>query len=194
MALVNLKADCKEPDQCARLDLVRGEVARVARLLDQLLLRPKRPPEPSEDIAIRALVADLLALLRYQIPVRIALENTVSEQIICRLQHDRLRQVLLNLVLNSAQAIGDAPGTITVTASANANALRLSVVDDGPGFPSDILEHGVRPFLTTRVGGTGLGLSTVQRLARRMRGRLELANRKPRGAIATLVIGREWSP
>jgi two-component system, NtrC family, sensor kinase len=194
MALVNLKEDCKEPDQCARLDLVRDEVARVARLLDQLLLRPKRLPEPCQDIAIRPLVADLLALLRYQIPARVALENSVGEQIHCRLEHDRLRQVLLNLVLNSAQAIGDACGTITVTASATDHALRLSVADDGPGFPCDILEHGVRPFFTTRIGGTGLGLPTVQRLARRMHGRLELANRKPKGAIATLIIGRECSP
>jgi len=188
MALVNLREDCKEPDQRERLDLVGGEVARMARLLDQLLLRPNRSPEVCENIGIRALVADLLSLLRYQIPDRIALENEIGETMQCRLQRDRLRQMLLNLLLNSAQAIGDAPGAITVTASNSGNTLRVSVIDDGPGFPCEILEHGARPFVTGRIGGTGLGLSTVQRLARTMKGRLELANRKPRGAVATLVI------
>jgi signal transduction histidine kinase len=189
MALVNLREDCKEPDQRERLDLVSGEVTRVARLLDQLLVRPNLLSEPCQKVEIRPLVADLLSLLRYQIPERIALENEISPRVRYRLPPDRLRQVLLNLVLNSAQAIGDSQGAIVVMAANSDSTLRLSVMDDGPGFPSEILEHGIRPFVTTRIGGTGLGLSTVQRLAHTMKGRLELANRQPRGAVATLVIG-----
>jgi signal transduction histidine kinase len=189
MALVNLRDDCKELDQRERLDLVGDEVARMARLLDQLLVRPNRLPEPCQDIDIRSLVADLLSLLRYQIPERIALNNDITATMRFRLPPDRLRQALLNLVLNASQAIGEGEGVILLTAANSANILRLSVIDDGPGFPAEILEHGVKPFLSTRIGGTGLGLSTVQRLARTMRGRLELGNRKPKGAVATLVIG-----
>ena len=187
MALVNLSEDCKEPDQRERLDLVCAEVSRMARLLDQLLIRPNRPPEPSQSTEVRLLVDDLLSLVRYQIPRRITLENNVSAEIQFRLQRDCLRQVLLNLVLNSAQAISDAHGTIVVTAAISEERFCLSVMDDGPGFPSDIIERGIRPFVTARVGGTGLGLSTVQRLARTMGGRLELTNWQPRGSIAALV-------
>jgi nitrogen-specific signal transduction histidine kinase len=194
MALVNLSEDCEEPDQRERLDLVCAEVSRMARLLDQLLIRPNRRPEPRQNTEIRLLVDDLLSLVRYQIPTHITLENDVSAEMQFRLQRDCLRQVLLNLVLNSAQAIADAHGTIVVTAVNSKERFSLSVIDDGPGFPTDILEQGIRPFVTARVGGTGLGLSTVQRLARTMGGRLELTNRHPRGSIATLVISYEQLP
>src|SRR5581483_11119269 len=190
MALVNLREDCREPDQRERLDLVSGEVARMARLLDQLLVRPNRLSEPCREVEIRSLVSDLLALLRYQIPGRITLENEIGAKLRYRLPPDRLRQVLLNLVLNSAQAIGEAEGAIVVTAADGDGSLRLCVMDDGPGFPSEMLEYGIRPFVTSRMDGIGLGLSTVQRLAGSMNGRLELANRNPRGAAATLIIGR----
>jgi two-component system, NtrC family, sensor kinase len=188
MALTNLKEEGGAPDQRERLELVTDEVARMTRLLDQLLVRPNRKPEPCQNIEVRALVSELLAMLRYQIPSRLNLENDVDPTVRCWLQRDVVRQVLLNLLLNSAQAIGEQAGTIEVTAIEGGNTLRLCVLDDGPGFPPEILQHGPNPFHTTRSGGMGLGLSTVQRMARAMSGRLELANRDPVGAVATLIV------
>jgi two-component system, NtrC family, sensor kinase len=189
MALSNLKDDIDVPDQLNRLQLVADEVARMARLLDQLLVHPHRSPEPCQDTEIRTLVADLLALLRYQISGRILLKNGVDRAAQWRLQRDVLRQVLLNLVLNAAQAIGESAGTIEVTAAREGHALRLSIIDDGPGFPPDVLADGIRPFQTSRSGGMGLGLSTVERMVRAMGGRIELSNREPRGAIASVLLG-----
>ncbi len=117
MALANLREDIDVPDQLDRLQLVADEVARMARLLDQLLVRPQRSPEPCQLIEVRPLVADLLALLRYQISGRILLKNGVDPATRWRLQRDVLRQALLNLVLNSAQAIGESAGTIEVVAA-----------------------------------------------------------------------------
>jgi nitrogen-specific signal transduction histidine kinase len=191
IALVNLSEECKEPDKRERLDLVCAEVSRMARLLDQLLTRPNRRPEPRQNTNVRLLVDDVLSLVRYQILSRITVVNDVSAEIQLPLQRDCLRQVLLNLVLNSAQAIANAQGTIVVTAINGKERFSLSVTDDGPGFPLDILEQGIRPFVSARLGGTGLGLSTVQRLARTMGGRLELANRQSKGSIATLVIASD---
>lgn len=191
MALTNLREEVAVPDQRDRLGLVDGEVARMARLLDQLLLRPGAQPYARQDIEISHLVSELLALVRYQIPNRISLKSNVITPILAHLPRDALRQVLLNLVLNSAQAIGDGAGTITVTAIKEKNAIRLWVTDDGPGFPAEILKHGPRPFQTTRKGGMGLGLSTVQRMSRAMGGHLELMNRAPKGAVATLIVDLE---
>jgi C4-dicarboxylate-specific signal transduction histidine kinase len=189
MALSNLKDDIDVPDQLNRLQLVADEVARMARLLDQLLVHPHRSPEPCQDTEICTLVADLLALLRYQISGRILLKNGVDPAARWRLQRDVLRQVLLNLVLNAAQAIGESAGAIEVTAAREGRALRLSIMDDGPGFPPDVLADGIRPFQTSRSGGMGLGLSTVERMVRAMGGRIELSNREPRGAIASVLLG-----
>jgi signal transduction histidine kinase len=133
-------------------------------------------------------VLELLELARYQIPTPIKLVNDVPESLTCRLQRDAMRQMLLNLVLNASQALGERSGAITVTATRDADHLRIAVLDDGPGFPSELLEVGPRPFYSSRKGGYGLGLSTVARMARGMGGQLELHNRIPSGAVATLLV------
>ena len=66
--------------------------------------------------------------------------------------------------------------------------LKISVVDDGPGFPDDLIEHGIRPFVSRRDGGSGLGLSTVQRMAQAMGGKLEITNPEPQGARVTICF------
>jgi signal transduction histidine kinase len=79
------------------------------------------------------------------------------------------------------------PGTITVEASRDTETLLLRVIDQGPGFPEEIL-NGIRPFVTARESGTGLGLAIVKRFAKDLGGELKLENRIPHGACVTLTI------
>lgn len=187
-AISNLTQDSAEADQRERLELIGAEVDRMARLLDQLLLKPRKREEPHIDVDLRSLVGDLLALARYQIPARITLSNATSSGIVVRLQRDGIRQMLLNLVLNASQAIGEASGHVTVMADHENRTLKISVTDDGPGFPDDLIERGIRPFVSRRDGGSGLGLSTVQRMAQAMGGKLEIANPGPQGARVTICL------
>ena len=191
LGLSNLAHDSADTDQKQRLMLIGAEVDRMARLLDQLLLKPNKREELLVEMDLRALLGELLALVRYQIPERIALINAAPEGMIVRLPRDSIRQMLLNLVLNACQAIGSAPGNVTVSATHENNMLGISVSDDGPGFPVAFLERGIRPFVSRRHGGSGLGLSTVQRMAQAMGGRLVLANGEPRGARVTIFIGND---
>ncbi|MCH2187326.1 ATP-binding protein, partial [Myxococcota bacterium] len=109
-----------------------------------------------------------------------------------RLPKERLRQALLNLILNSAQAIGDNPGHIVIEARELDSDLELIVTDDGTGFPDDILAAGIHPFRTTRAKGTGLGLATVRRFVRENGGEIELSNASAagnrRGARVALLL------
>ncbi|HWV81243.1 MAG TPA: HAMP domain-containing sensor histidine kinase [Hyphomicrobiaceae bacterium] len=189
LGISNLAHDSVDADQKERLALIGAEVDRMARLLDQLLLKPRKHEEPLVEIDLRVLLAELLALVRYQIPERIALINAAPDGMIVKLQRDSIRQMLLNLVLNACQAIGNAPGHVTVSLTHENNMLGISVSDDGPGFPVEFLERGIRPFFTRRHGGSGLGLSTVQRMAQAMGGRIALANCEPHGARVTIIIG-----
>jgi two-component system NtrC family sensor kinase len=95
----------------------------------------------------------------------------------------------LNLVLNAAQAIGESnKGSIIIEAERRNDQVILSVRDDGPGFPQTMLDNGIRPFSTGRVGGTGLGLAIVQRFTRDLGGEIELSNQQPRGACVKLTL------
>jgi two-component system NtrC family sensor kinase len=194
MTLSNLRADLNDAELAGRVDLVLNEVSRLTRLLNQLLDSARHAPEPARAIQVHALVDEMLALTRCQVAANVRLESDIAPEITCVLPQDRLRQALLNLILNAAAAIADRGGTIEITATRAGDQLRIAVSDDGPGFPPEMLEAGIRPFWSTRVHGTGLGLAMVRRLARDIGGEVQLANRQPHGAMVTLILPAEVEP
>jgi signal transduction histidine kinase len=99
-----------------------------------------------------------------------------------------LRQALLNLILNAAQALEQTRGSVLVKARREDKQICIEIKDDGPGFSDDILKHGIRAFSTSRIRGTGLGLAMVQRFARDLGGRIELSNKWPHGACVRLTL------
>jgi signal transduction histidine kinase len=188
MTLSNLRNEVHDPELIERVDLTIHEVARLSRLLSDLLDAGRHAPEPARPVALGALVDEIVSLNRYQLAADIRLESHVDPALTCRLPQDRLRQALLNLVLNAAGALAGRGGTIRVDASAAGRSVRITVSDDGPGFPLELLESGIRPFFSTRERGTGLGLAMVRRFARDVGGSVELANLDPHGARVTLVL------
>lgn len=188
MSCANLRKEIADPDQCERLDLIGGELKRMTRLLNELLDQGRQTPPASTDFNLAALVKELIALTRYQIPEQIALTYDVPDDLICHLPSCGLRQALLNLILNAAQALENSPGKVHLVARRENGIARIEVSDDGPGFNEDILKHGIRAFSTSRIRGTGLGLAMVQRFARDLGGRIELSNRWPHGANVRLIL------
>ncbi len=188
MTLGNLRREIDEPELAARIDLVRAELNRLARLADELLSHARHAPEPARAIELGDVVRELFALLRYQLPSDVRLEFRSARPLRCKLPEDGLRQALLNLILNAARALGEQGGTVTVEAAVGEGGLSLQVLDDGPGFPPHLLETGVRPFAQAGGEGTGLGLAIVRRFARELGGQMTLAHREPRGACVRLVL------
>jgi len=89
-----------------------------------------------------------------------------STEVVVNIDPEKIRQVLLNLVINAVQAM-DEEGTITVTCSNpkdNAEYALITVSDTGSGIPSESLETIFNPFHTTKENGTGLGLAIVKKL------------------------------
>jgi signal transduction histidine kinase len=188
MTLSNLRTELTDPDLIERVDLVADEVARLSRLLTELLDVGRRAPEPPRVVRLAEVVDDILALTRCQLTPEIRLDSRVDPTLTCRLPPDRLRQALLNLVLNAGGALGERGGEIIIEAAVDGTNLRITVSDNGPGLPPELLDTGIRPFFSTRERGTGLGLAMVRRFARDVGGSLELANRVPHGAQVTLIL------
>ncbi len=116
------------------------------------------------------------SLLERNITARI--ENSVNVTITTDAR--LLQRVLLNLILNAADAIGDSgisAGTITLSATTINNRTEVTVDDNGPGIPADMLERIFDPFFTTKHTGTGLGLAIVHRIIEAHGGRITASNR-----------------
>jgi len=191
MTLANLRKDLNDAELVERVDLVLHEVERLTRLLNQLLDTARHAPEASRVVDLQQLVDEMISLLRYQVAPTVRFENRVPKGLSSRLPQDRLRQALLNLMLNSANAVAPMGGTVWVDAARAGEHIRVTVSDDGPGFPEATLQSGIRPFLSTHERGTGLGLAIVRRFARDIGGELTLANRQPCGACVTLELPSE---
>ncbi len=188
LAMENLRGEMSDVDQRHRVDLVSGELKRITHMLNSLLNQARHAPEPAVEVDLAETVRQTLALARFQIPERISIKQDIASDIRCRLPEGNLRQALLNLVLNSAQATGDNPGHIVIEAQRRKDRLWLSVYDDGPGFPSELLRNGIRAFASWQENGTGLGLAMARRFSRDLGGDLQLSNRQPHGACVTLSL------
>jgi two-component system NtrC family sensor kinase len=187
MSCANLLNEVADPEQTERISLIIGELKRMGRLLNELLDQSKHTPAPLRDFDLPAMVRELVALTRYQVPPGVRLSFNGPENLMCRLPECRLRQSLLNLILNSAEALCE-EGAILIEARSEGESIVLTVTDDGPGFAKEVLDSGIRPFVTGHSGGTGLGLAMVQRFVRDLGGQLSLANAEPRGACVRLLI------
>ena len=159
------------PDREVLEDL-RQEVRRIEKTLNELLVyaRPKPPQFGQTDI--KETVARTLQLARQQTGSRKVEFSIQISPALPRFLADaeQLHQVLLNLILNSIQAI-DREGKISIEARRyNGDAhfasgmVEIAVADNGPGIPPVHLDRIFRPFYTTKRGGTGLGLSLCRRI------------------------------
>lgn len=188
VSLANVRNDVSDPDLSERLGMLMREVERVVRLLNSHLESARHEPESLRPVNIRSLVDELLRLLRYQMPPRIRLTSEIPEDIESLLPRDTFRQILLNLVTNSVEAIGESPGQVLVSAGRENELLTVSVLDDGPGFPAEVLKAGVRAFASHHDSGTGLGLVMVRRAVNDLGGKLEIGNRETGGAFVRLTL------
>jgi signal transduction histidine kinase len=140
---------------------------------------------------LRKLAADIQASLAPQLAAqKIQFEIKIPPQQTLRADREMLRRAVLNLVLNSLDAMPDG-GTLTVGSHATDGGLDLYVTDNGPGLPIDVAPRVFEPFFTTKQTGTGLGLAIVSRIAEAHGGTATAANASghpPAGRGATFTL------
>ena len=188
MAFSNLRREIADENQRERIELISNELKRLGRLLNDMLDQSRHSPEVATHFNITKLIQDLITLTRYQIPERIELIIDSPNNLNVHLPESGIRQALLNLILNSADALTNNTGIIHIKTKAETDNLSIEVFDNGPGFSQDMLNYGIRPFRTSHQDGTGLGLAMVQRFVKDIGGKIKLSNRHPKGACVSILI------
>lgn len=182
------------PDVVRKLEIVVQQ-ARKLHLAIEHMKRMTRPPEAHfEIVSCEELIDDNLPLLESllkQLPISIAIDIADN---LPRLYVDRNRfqTALLNLVQNSAEALGDRGGNIDIRIDfvSEVNAVRLSVKDDGPGIPEDIRDKVCEPFFSTHEadGLRGLGLAIVHDIMKTHAGWMEIKSVEGQGTEVALYF------
>ena len=173
------------------LTRMRKETERIHRILRDLLqfARPaaerlpgESAPEPGDVETAARDTAALVAPQRSLKDVSLALDVARGLPAVS-LGHEALMQVILNLVMNAADAVGGG-GKVRISAARSGRGVRLSVEDDGPGVDPRVQAQLFEPFVTTKdVGkGTGLGLAVCRGLVEAAGGSITLDREYTRGA------------
>lgn len=180
----------------SEFEVITHQILRVQRILDSLLAIA-RPPQTAVRLGaagLRQLVEEaidfaLAGPARQQLQVQVNLRATGS---VCIGRED-LQQVLVNLLANAAQALGDNGGRIEVRSRHwGRTGLLLSVRDHGPGIAEALVERVFDPFFTTKgEAGTGLGLAVSLGLMRRYGGHLTLHRPSSGGAEFRIWVREE---
>jgi two-component system NtrC family sensor kinase len=168
---------------------IKVETERIHRTIRDLLdfsrSEPGADPRIESSANLAEVVSDTVKLVDRQARFRdidLALELDEGLPRV-RGDHERLRQLLLNLLFNAADALGGR-GTIAVRASNGGGVIRLTVEDDGPGIDETILDQVFDPFVTTKAAGqgTGLGLAVCHTIVEGIGGSIAAGNRPEGGA------------
>ena len=167
---------------------IRKEDQRAGSVIDRMRALLKRQNLDKRPVDVGDLVGEVVALVRSEAAARhvkleVALEDHLPA-VCCDAVH--LQQVLLNLIVNGIDAIGDAnvgDQRVRVTASLHgAQAVEITVSDSGHGIPADKLTQIFDPFFTTKPKGMGMGLPISRTIIEAHHGRLWAENRPEGGA------------
>jgi signal transduction histidine kinase len=188
---LELKA-ATDPEQRAELEQCIAGAKRISATLRGLVNYARPGPLVLSKISLHRLVVDTLSFLEGQPMLRDKhLENAVPADLPhVRADANQLSQVLMNLLLNAAEATPEG-GRITISASklTYVDSIEIRVSDTGCGIPPDILPHVFEPFFTTKRGkGTGLGLSISQAYVRSHNGDIRADSVVNHGTTITITL------
>jgi signal transduction histidine kinase len=176
-----------------QLDKASTALQRASSILERVRNASKSRPLVMDVLDLRQVAqtaGDVLELERDRSGVQLVCEWG-RDALPCQGDEVALSQVLVNVLRNAMEAVASkGPGAVVLSCGGDARQVWVTVSDDGPGVPDEVLEKLGMPFVGRREKGLGLGLSISQTLLSQHRGRLELRNRPGGGAEAWLVLPR----
>ena len=191
MASLGLKRAGDDPKMRQYLELIKDAGNRARDLVKRVLAFSRKDRAERQEFSMAGVVREALAMLRATTPSTISLASDIRPVPGFVGDPTQIHQIVVNLVTNAVQAIGNAAGTVSVTLSAvvegpgrKPTSIRLVVSDTGCGMDDATAQRIFEPFFTTKgVGeGTGLGLSVVHGIVTAQGGTIKIESRPGQGS------------
>jgi signal transduction histidine kinase len=176
-----------------QLDKAANAVQRASSILDRVRNASKSRSLVMEVLDLRRVAqtsVDVLEIEQDRSAVQLRCAGG-EDALLCQGNEVALSQVLVNALRNAMEAVASkGAGEVVLSCGGDARQVWVTVCDEGPGVPDEVLEKLGTPFVGRREKGLGLGLCISQALLSQHRGRLELRNRPGGGAEAWLLLPR----
>jgi CheY-like chemotaxis protein len=170
-----------------------GEIVR------QLMTYGGVESQAVEPVSLSALVEEMIGLLNVSVSKRAVLKTDLDKTLPPVLANrSQLRQVVMNLVINAAEAIGEGEGEVRIVTSRGkpraqdrlpaGDYVRLEVSDTGGGMTPEVQARMFDPFFTTKFAGRGLGLAVIQRVIKRHKGEINVKSTPGEGTTFEILL------
>ena len=186
---MKLTGKVAEPEQILLTKSVKtivDQVDAMKRLVNEFRDYARLPAAELKPVDLNALVNDVMHLYASEnavVPVDTELDPACPP---IKADSQQIRQVIHNLLQNAQDAQeGKAEGRVLLKTeySETSKRVRLTVRDNGAGFPEHILKRAFEPYVTTKIKGTGLGLAVVKKIADEHGARVDISNRVVDGVV-----------
>ncbi|MEJ5241121.1 MAG: response regulator [Anaerolineales bacterium] len=169
-------------------ELAKGELDRLRTIVGQML-NFYRPSAQNEILSLPEIWEHVLALMKSTLDENHILIETQWPQELPSIKGSKsqIQQVLLNLLLNSIQAMPQG-GVVRLWATLRNQVIEIYLQDSGPGIPPEVRSHIFEPFFSTREGGIGLGLTVSYNIITSHGGQLDLVTDRPGGACFRISL------
>ncbi|HEX8811716.1 MAG TPA: ATP-binding protein [Terracidiphilus sp.] len=189
LELLKNKLEGTSPQAMRHLDIIESEIHRLDRVV-QTLVDFSRPVELHlQESDLRQVVSQVAALASDELSTRgvMLVNHLPPKPVIVNSDPDLLKQALLNVILNGAQAMPEG-GTLDVILEHDRKTALVRIQDEGIGIPDDIREKIFDLYFTTKSGGSGIGLAMTYRILQLHHGSVEVQSREDRGTEFCLNI------
>jgi signal transduction histidine kinase len=183
-----------------RIAEVLSASERAALLVRQMLAYAGKGAFVLEQVDLTQQVREIIPLIRTYVARPVELRQQLTDGLpLVRGDRSQMQQLVMNLIINAAEAIGDQPGVVTVSTSVSSSGgkprLVLEVADDGCGMDEATKARIFDPFFTTKFTGRGLGLAAVLGIIRAHNGEIFVESAPGRGTTFRVVLpaSEEWA-
>jgi PAS domain S-box-containing protein len=193
----NASLALEEAKNSADLNEHIGEILRsserAALLVRQMLAYAGKGHHLIEPLDVSQQISEIVPLIRTSVPRSVQLDlQLIPDSARVDADRSQLQQLIMNLVINAAEAIGEQPGTVTIATShtqINDEAqVVLTITDTGCGMDEATKSQMFDPFFTTKFTGRGLGLAAVMGIIRTHRGNISVDSAPRQGTTVTVVL------
>jgi two-component system, NtrC family, sensor histidine kinase HydH len=172
-----------------KLSVIDKETSRLEQILDGFLRYADRTQPRLLEIDLNSIVDDIIDFYLPQATVHsITLRKSLyNEPLICLIDAGMLKQAILNLLINSQQAIGG-EGEVMVRTAADGQFAQIQISDTGKGISAERMDKLFEPYQSSRPDGTGLGLATVKKIIDAHKGTITVVSEPGKGTSFTIKM------
>lgn len=164
-----------------------SQVTALKSMVNEFSEYARSPALNLSELDLNGLIKEVLALYEPS-GIKISLDIPKAAAVV-RGDVTMLRQVLHNLLQNAQDALhGQPEPNIQISSTKRSGMIRLTIADNGSGFPEDLITRAFEPYVTTKHHGTGLGLAIVKKIVEEHQGEIHIKNRTEGGAAITITL------